>query len=85
MIGYTDFNFVELKPNEKLIRNDVFILAEVAMSHLSKFQSIIALLTCEAKYITMYKAGKKAVWLEYLLAELEFRKKSILVILYADN
>ncbi len=61
------------------------MLAGAAISHLSKLQSIVALSTCEAEYVAMCEAGKEAVWLRYLLAELGFRKRSIPVTLYADN
>ncbi len=61
------------------------MLARVAISHLSKLQSIVALSTFEAEYCALCEAGKEAVWQGYLLAELGFRKKSTLVILYADN
>ncbi len=61
------------------------MLAGAAISHSSKLQSIVALSTCEAEYVTMCEAGKDAGWLGYLLAGLEFRKMSTLVILYADN
>ena len=61
------------------------MLAGVAISHSSKFQPIVALFTCKAEYVVMCKADKEAVWLEFLLAELEFWKKSTSVTLYADN
>ncbi len=61
------------------------MLAGAAISHSSKLQSIVALSTCEAEYVAMCEAGKEAVWLGYLLAELGFRKRSIPVTLYADN
>lgn len=48
------------------------MLAGVAISYSSKLQLIVALSICEAKYIAMCKARKKAIWLGYLLAKLEF-------------
>ena len=61
------------------------MLAGAAVSHSSKLQSIVALSTCEAKYVAMCEAGKEAVWLGSLLAELGFREKNAPVTLYADN
>ncbi len=61
------------------------MLAGAAISHSSKLQSIVALSTCEAEYVAICEAGKEAVWLGFLLAELEFQKKSTPVTLYADN
>lgn len=85
MIGYIDSDFTELKTDQKSTRSYIFIFAEAVISHLSKLQLIVALSTCEAKYVTIYEAGKEAIWLRYLLAKLRFQKKSTPVIVYADN
>ncbi len=61
------------------------MLAGAAISHLSKLQSIVVLSNFEAEYVAMCEAEKEAVWLRYLLADLEFRKRSIPVTLSADN
>ncbi len=53
------------------------MISGATISHSSKIQSNVALSTREAE--------KEAVWLGHLLAELEFRKKSTPVTLYADN
>ena len=78
LIGYTNSDFASTG-------GDVFMLAGAAISHSSKLQSIVALSTCEAEYVAMCEAGKEAVWLAYLSAELGFRKRSTPVTLYADN
>ncbi len=61
------------------------MLAGAAISHSSKLQSIFVLFAYEAEYVAMCEAGKKAVWLRYMLAELGFQKRSIQVTLYADD
>lgn len=61
------------------------MLADAAISHLFKLQSIVTLFICEAKYVAMCKVKKEVVWLEYLLAELRFWKWYSLVTLYTDN
>lgn len=61
------------------------MLARVAISHLSKLQSIVILSTCKAEYVAMCEAKKETIWLGYLLAKLEFWKKFTLITLYADN
>lgn len=71
VIGYTDFNFVGSKSNWKSTGGYVFMLVGVAICHSSKLQWIVALYTCEAKYIAMCEEEKKAVWLRSLLAELK--------------
>ena len=85
IVRYKDFNFARLKTDQKLNRNYVFILARVAIGYLSKLILIFALLTYKAEYISIYKARKEAVWLRYKLAKLGFQKKSISIILYANN
>lgn len=37
------------------------MLVKVAISHLSKLQLIVALLTCEAEYFVICEAGNKTV------------------------
>ena len=85
VVGYTDSDFAGSKSDRKSTGGYVFMLAGAAISHSSKLQSIVALSTCEAEYVAMCEAGKEAVWLGYLLAELGFRKRSTPVTLYADN
>ncbi len=85
VIGYTDSDFAGSKPDRKSSGSYVFMLVGVAISHSSKLQSIVALSTFGAEYVAMCEVKKEAVWLRYLLAELGFRKKSILVKLYTDN
>ena len=85
VIGYTDSDFAGSKTDRKSTGGYVFMLAGAAISHSSKLQSIVALSTCEAEYVAMCEAGKEAVWLGFLLAELGFRKRSTPVTLYADN
>ena len=85
IVGYIDSNFAESKTDRKSTRGYVFMLARVAISHSSKLQSIVALSTCETKYVTICEAGKKVVWLGYSLTELGFWEKSTPITLYADN
>lgn len=72
MIGYIISNFMESKTDWKLIEDYVFMLVEPAISHLFKLLLVVTLLTHEAEYITMYKIGKKMVWMGYLLAKQGF-------------
>lgn len=61
VIGYTDSNFAGLKTDRKLIRDYVFILADVAINHISKLWLIVVLSTYEAEYVIMREVGKEAV------------------------
>ena len=57
IIGCTDSDFAESKPDRKSIGGYVFMLAGVAFSHSSKLQSIIALSTFEVEYLAICEAG----------------------------
>ena len=85
VIRYTDSDFARSKTDRKLIGGYVFILVRAAISHFSKLLSIVILLTYEVEYIAIYKVGKEAIWLGYLLAELGFWKRSTPVTLYTNN
>ncbi len=85
VIGYTNCDFAGSKTDQKSTWDYVFMLAGAAISHSSKFRSIITFFTCETKYFAIYQVGKEAVWLGYLLAELGVQNRSTPVTLYADN
>ncbi len=70
VIGYTDSDFAGSKLDRKSTGGYIFMLAGAAISHSSKFQSIVALSTCEAEYVAICEAGKEAVWLGYLCQNL---------------
>ena len=59
--GYTDSDFTGVRMSCKFTSDYVFNLADAAISHSFKLQVIVALSTCEAEYITMCEAEKKAV------------------------
>lgn len=61
------------------------MLIKVIINHLSKLESIIVLPICKIEYVAIQEAEKKIIWQRYLLIKLEFQKKSIPVILYANN
>ncbi len=52
------------------------MLAERAISHSSKLQSIVLLSIYEAEYMAICEAGKEAVWLRYLFEELGVRESA---------
>ena len=85
LIDYSNSNFADTVNGHKLTEAFVFMLAEGPISHQVKQQLIVALSSCEAEYITLYEAGKKAIWLNKLLSELGQHKKSTSIIIYDDN
>ena len=85
VMKYIDFDFVDSKTIRKSIEDYIFKLVDVAISHCFKLQIIVALSTCETKYLVICEIDKKIVWIEHLLAELEYRKKKISILLKVDN
>lgn len=63
IVGYIDSDIADSKSDRKSNGGYVFMLAKVAISHLSNLQLIIVLSTYEAEYVAMYKTIKEAVWL----------------------
>ena len=85
VVGNKNSDFAGSKTDHKSTGRYVFMLARAAISHSSKLQLIVVLSTCKAEYIAICEAGKEAIWLGYLLAELGCWKRSTPVTLYADN
>ena len=85
VVDYIDIDFAGIKIGRKSTSNYVFLLAEAAISHYSKLQSIIALFTCEAEYVAICKTNKKIIWIHRLLVELGYRKKNTAILLRANN
>jgi hypothetical protein len=61
LINYSDSNFLELKDKRHFMKNYIFILIEEVISYSSKKQSIIALSSCEAEYMTLSEIEKKII------------------------
>ena len=61
VIEYSDADFAEAVDDRKLTEDFTFMLTDECISHQSKWQSVIALLTCESEYMTMLKADKEAM------------------------
>jgi hypothetical protein len=61
----------------------VFIIAEGAVSWVSKLQTVVALSTTEAEYMAATQACKEAIWMKKLMEELGHKQEKIL--LYCDS
>ncbi len=61
LVSYSDSDFAGLKDKRHSIDEYVFMLAEGAISHLSKQQQTIALFLCEIEYMTLFKTAKEAI------------------------
>jgi hypothetical protein len=61
--GYTDSDWAGDQDTRRSMSGYVFNLGSAAISWSSKRQPIVALSTCEAKYVGQKNAAKEAVWL----------------------
>ena len=55
----------------------MFTLVEVAVSWISKLQTIVALSTKEAEYMAAIQACKEAIWIQRLLEKLGHKQQKI--------
>ena len=73
--GYVDSDFAGDLDKRRSTSGYVFTFAGGPISWMSKLQSIVALSTTEAEYVSASHACKEAVWLKGLLGELgQFQK-----------
>nr|KYP67696.1 Copia protein [Cajanus cajan] len=80
LIGYLDSDWCGDVDDQKSTAGYVFFMGNTAFTWLSKKQPIVALSTCEAKYVAASWSVQHAVWLGTLLSKLEIMKaKKILI------
>ncbi|XP_055804255.1 secreted RxLR effector protein 161-like [Solanum dulcamara] len=84
LIGYLDSNYGKDLDDRKSTSRYLFHLGSAAFSWSSKKQQIVALSTCEAKYIIATACTCLAVWLKNILEELFFAQENPITI-YVDN
>ena len=80
---YVDADMAGDRDNIRSTTGYVFTVAGTTVSWVSKLQSVVALSTMEAKYVTAREASKEMIWLQRFLDELD--KKQELGRLYSDN
>jgi hypothetical protein len=81
--GYIDSYFVGDLEKRKSTTSYVFIIARGVMSWVSKLQTVVALSTTEAEYMTATQACKEAIWIKKLMEELGHKQEKIH--LYCDS
>jgi len=81
--GYVNSDFAGNLEKRKSITGYVFIIAGGAVSWVSKLQTVVALSTTEAEYMTTTQACKEAIWMKKLIEELGHKQEKIL--LYCDS
>ncbi|KAH9678909.1 Integrase catalytic domain-containing protein [Citrus sinensis] len=75
--GYVDSDFAGDLDKRKSTTGFVFTLAGAAVSWVSKLQTVVALSTTEAEYMTATQACKEAIWIQRLLEELGHKQQKI--------
>lgn len=70
IIGYSDSDWAGCTESRKSTEAYVFMMTGGAISWRSKKQSIVALSSCEAEYISLCTAAKEAIWLSKVLCSL---------------
>jgi hypothetical protein len=70
LLGYSDSDWAGDTGTRRSTSGYIFNVGSGAISWSSKQQSVVALSTCEAKYMAQTQATKEATWLRCLLKEL---------------
>ncbi|GJU21576.1 retrovirus-related pol polyprotein from transposon TNT 1-94 [Tanacetum coccineum] len=81
--GYVDSDYAGDLDGSKSTTRYVFTLCGGTVSWVSKLQSVVAMSTTEAEYVTAAQASKEAVWLKMLLEERGHKQEKIT--LFCDN
>ena len=83
-VVYSDASWADNIENRRSTSGNVFIMSQGPISWSSKQQSVVALSTAEAEYISASEATKEASWLRQLLADLKGPADEPIT-LYVDN
>ncbi|TYJ96006.1 integrase [Cucumis melo var. makuwa] len=84
MFGFCDSDWGGNVDDHKSTSGYVFSMGSGVFSWTSKKQSVVALSTTEAEYISLAAAGCQALWLRWMLKELKCIQKCETV-LFCDN
>ncbi|KAE8680647.1 hypothetical protein F3Y22_tig00111372pilonHSYRG00031 [Hibiscus syriacus] len=75
--GYVDSDYAGDFDKSKSTTGYVFKIAGGAVSWVSKLQSVVAISTTEAEYVSATQASKEAIWLKMLLEELGHNQEDV--------
>ena len=81
--GYVDVDMVGDRDNRRSTTGYVFTIGGTTVSWVSKIQSVVALSTKEAEYVSATEASKEMTWLQRFMGELG--KKHDMGTLYSDS
>ena len=85
IVGYCDSDWAGCNESRKSTEAYVFLLTGGAISWRSKKQSIVALSSCEAEYISACTAAKEAIWLSNVLQTTVGTDKPLPITVFMDN
>ena len=69
--GFSDADFANDQETRKSSSGYVFFISNGAVTWTSRKQSVVALSTAEAEYISAASAAQEALWLRYLLLDIQ--------------
>ena len=72
LIRYTDADFAEAIDSCKLTDDYVFMLVREYISHQTKCQTVITLLSCKLEYMMMSEADKEIMWMKWFLKKISY-------------
>ena len=81
--GYVDADMAGDRDKRRRTTRYVFTVGGIAVSWVSKIQSVVALSTTEAEYVAAIEASKEIIWLQRFMDELG--KKHDMGVLYGDS
>ena len=84
-IGYSDSDWGGDIVDRKSTSGYVFQIAGGSISWRSKKQGMVALSTAEAEYVALASATQEALWLNQLLAEINYESSDEPMVIYEDN
>ena len=65
VIGYVDSDYVGDLDKQRSLSSNIFILCNSAISWKVSLQSMVALSTAEAEYVSLTEGVKEAIWLRW--------------------
>ena len=84
LIGYSDADWAENKDDRHSTTGYVFLLADAAVSWVSRQQKTVALSSTEAEYMALCETARQCAWMRTFLSELDLPQQSP-TILCCDN
>ena len=86
LVGYVDSDYANCEDTRRSTTGFIFLLNGTPISWKSARQKLVTGSTCEAEYVAAYEASKEAIWLKWLLLDINSTGDGTAPIpLYVDN